>query len=41
MAAETKYKSVGMIMRSRGLMARPATDQPPSENFYLNMDGAL
>ena len=36
---ETTYKSKPFIFRSRGLMARPATDRPPDQAFFQNMDG--
>lgn len=38
--AETKYKPHAIILKSRGLIARSATDQTP-EHTYLNMTGVL
>lgn len=40
MAKDTTYSSRPWIFNSKGLMARPANDRPPNENFYLNMAGA-
>lgn len=40
MSKDTSYQSKSLILRSRGIMARHATDQPPNENYWLNMVGA-
>lgn len=41
MATDPKYKPIPWIFKSRGLMARPATDQPPEEHYFLNTTGML
>ena len=40
MPEDTKYAPVPFIFGSRGMVARPITDQTPPET-YLNLDGAL
>jgi len=39
MSQDTKYKSIPFVFKSSGVMARPATDQPPNLSFFLNENG--
>src|SRR5579872_647916 len=39
--ADTTYKAFPMILKSRGIQAKFAPDQPPDQTFWLNLDGAL
>lgn len=41
MGKETTYRSFPFVFKSRGLMARPATDRPPDEALFQNMNGCL
>lgn len=39
--AEVTYKAFPLILRSKGIQAKFAPDQPPDGTFWLNLNGAL
>jgi hypothetical protein len=39
--ADTTYKAFPLILRSKGIQAKFAPDQPPDQTFWLNLNGAL
>lgn len=39
--ADTKYKAFPLILRSKGIQAKFAPDQPPDGTYWLNLNGAL